>query len=61
MVLVNEKLKGGAGYSASTVQDLGFEPTDGGSRPSDHLTEGRVCNAHVVRQLKEQSQMHRRT
>ena len=29
MVLVNEKLKGGSGYSASTVQDLGFEPTDG--------------------------------
>ena len=29
MVLVNEKLKGGSGYSASTVQDLGFEATDG--------------------------------
>ena len=29
MVLVNERLKGGSGYSAATVQDLGYEPTDG--------------------------------
>ena len=29
VVLVNEKLKGGSGHSASAVQDLGFEPTDG--------------------------------
>ena len=47
MVLVNEKLKGGSGYSASTVQDLGFEPTDGATP----ATGGKMRRSRATKNL----------
>lgn len=49
MVLVNDKLKGGSGYSASTVQDLGFEPTDGATPAT--ATGGRMRRTRATKNL----------
>ena len=45
--LVNQNIHGGSGYSAATVQDLGFEPTMGAT----HAIGGRMRRTKAQRDL----------
>ena len=46
--LVNQNIHGGSGYSAATVQDLGFEPTMGATPAA---TGGRMRRTRAQRDL----------
>jgi len=60
MVLVNEKLKGGSGCSASTVQDLGFEQTDSATPATGGKMKTTTEKYQGVEQVVEAMQLQAR-